>query len=369
MTDDRPGSTGSFQRLLFHFPPETVHDLIAWILKVGGRLGWGRWVIERFWGVADERLNVQLFGIDFPNPVGLAAGWDKNAIAVPIWSSFGFGFVEVGSITAVGQSGNPQPRLFRLKDDLALINRMGFNNDGAEKVAKRLEGFTRRRLLRRIPIGINLGKSRVTPIDRAVDDYLFSLERLYPFGDYFAINVSSPNTPGLRQLQDRGRLEELLAGVQEKNRGLAGALNDNPKPILVKIAPDLTEPQIDEVLSVVERWGVAGIIATNTTVSREGLRTLVHEEGGLSGRPLRSRSTEIIRYIRCRTGGRLPTIGVGGILTADDAYEKIRAGASLVQLYTGLVYGGPGVVKRICKGLIELMEHDGVQSLGKIEGS
>ncbi|MDQ2589026.1 quinone-dependent dihydroorotate dehydrogenase [Saccharothrix yanglingensis] len=295
------------------------------------------------------KLERTVFGVTFPNPVGLAAGLDKNGRALPAWGALGFGFVEVGTVTRHPQPGNPKPRLFRLRDSDAIINRMGFNNDGAQALADRLDRLGPLS----VPLGISLGKSKVTPVEEAVEDYRASLRALYRHGDYFAINISSPNTPGLRSLQDRGALTELLAGLDEAARGLAGAAPR--KPILVKIAPDLTDEAIGEVLEVCAAHDVSGLIATNTTLSRDGLapsdQALAHEAGGLSGRPLTERAREVVRFVSRRTDGKLPIIGVGGIASAGDAKRMLDAGASLLQVYTGFIYEGPGLVRRINRAL------------------
>ncbi|CAL9366206.1 Dihydroorotate dehydrogenase (quinone) [Actinosynnema sp. ALI-1.44] len=290
-----------------------------------------------------------VFGVRFPNPVGLAAGLDKNGRALPAWGALGFGFVEVGTVTRHPQPGNPKPRLFRLRDSEAIINRMGFNNDGALELANRLDRLGPLS----VPLGISLGKSKVTPVEEAVEDYRASLRALYRHGDYFAVNISSPNTPGLRSLQDRGALTELLSALDETSGELAGA--GRRKPLLVKIAPDLTDQAIGEVLEVCAAHGVAGLIATNTTLSRDGLapadQPRAGEAGGLSGRPLAVRAREVVRFVSRETDGRLPIIGVGGIFGADDAKAMFDAGASLVQVYTGFIYEGPGLVRRIVRAL------------------
>ncbi|HEX2772551.1 MAG TPA: quinone-dependent dihydroorotate dehydrogenase [Micromonosporaceae bacterium] len=279
-----------------------------------------------------------VFGVEFPNPVGLAAGMDKDGLALPAWPALGFGFVEVGTVTAHPQPGNPRPRLIRLPASEAVINRMGFNNAGAQALADRLTALARPL---GVPLGISLGKSKVTPLDRAVEDYLASYRVLRDHGDYFVVNVSSPNTPGLRELQDRGHLDALLAALV------------GDKPILVKIAPDLTEPAIAEVLDVCLTRGAAGIIATNTTIRRDGLaaadRARGAETGGLSGRPLAGRAREVVAFVHGETGGRLPIIGVGGITGTNEAARMFDAGASLVQLYTGFIYHGPALVKAVAR--------------------
>jgi dihydroorotate dehydrogenase len=289
-------------------------------------------VARRAFGTASPR---EVFGLRFPNPVGLAAGMDKDGVAIAAWPALGFGFVEAGTVTWRAQPGNERPRLFRLRESGAVINRMGFNNRGARALAERLAATGRPD----VPLGISLGKSKVTPLDEAVEDYLASLRVLEPHGDYFAVNVSSPNTPGLRELQDRSHLTELLAALREATA----------KPILVKIAPDLTDPAIADLLAVCLERGVAGVIATNTTLARDGLapRDIVtgQQAGGLSGSPLTERARKVVSLVHQETGGALPIIGVGGIMRPDDAVYLVDAGASLVQLYTGLIYQGPGLVR------------------------
>jgi dihydroorotate dehydrogenase len=290
-----------------------------------------------------------VFGVRFPNPVGLAAGMDKDGRALPAWAALGFGFVEVGTVTRHPQPGNPRPRLFRLRSSEAIINRMGFNNAGAQALAARLERLGPLS----VPLGISLGKSKITPVEEAVEDYCASLRALYRHGDYFAVNISSPNTPGLRSLQDRTALTELLGELNstaaELSRGGAA------KPILVKIAPDLTDSAIGELLEVCAEHDVSGLIATNTTLGRSGLAEadagLADEAGGLSGRPLATRARDVVQFVSKETDGKLPIIGVGGIFSADDAQRMVDAGASLVQVYTGFIYEGPGLVRRITKAL------------------
>lgn len=326
--------------LLFRFDAEKVHHLAMAVLA-----GPGRWM-GPLTPELDERLAREVFGVRFPNPVGLAAGFDKNAVALPAWAALGFGFAEVGTITARAQPGNPKPRIFRVQELGGLINRLGFNNDGADRVADRLAHLRKSGRWPAIPVGINIGKSKVTPLDEAVSDYLLSFERLQHFGDYFVLNVSSPNTPGLRSLQDRTAMDGLLGHMQRRNT--AG------RPLLVKIAPDLEWSAIEEILALAEEHRLAGIIATNTTIDHASVPANFRTQGGLSGLPLRARSTEVVRFITSRT--KVPVIAVGGIFSADDALEKIDAGAALIQLYTGFIYEGPALVRRICDALIARAE-------------
>ena len=323
--------------ILFRFDAERVHHLaMAFLHGLGPAMqSWVR-------GAApDPRLEREVFGLKFPNPVGLAAGFDKNALVLPAWEGLGFGFAEVGTITAKAQPGNPQPRLFRVPEISGVINRMGFNNDGADAVAARLARLRATSQWPRFPVGINLGKSKVTLLEEATGDYLASFERLRELGDYFVLNVSSPNTPGLRTLQDRPALDRLFSAVQ--------AANVSHKPMLVKIAPDLTWEAIDDVLALVETHRLAGIIATNTTIDHSAVPEHRRQTGGLSGTPVRARSTEVIRHITART--KAPVIGVGGIFSADDAKEKFDAGAALIQLYTGYIYRGPALIPEILGAL------------------
>ncbi len=293
----------------------------------------------------DHRLERTVFGMRFPNPVGLAAGFDKDGVALAAWPALGFGFVEVGTLTANAQPGNPRPRLFRMPESGALINRLGFNNSGADAAAARFAALRAAGRWPAIPVGLNLGKSKATPLERATEDYVESLGKLHRYGDYFVLNVSSPNTPGLRMLQGRDELDALLRAVQAKNRSLP-----TPRPMLVKIAPDLGFEQIEEVLGLAMQHGLAGIVATNTTIDHSALPPGAPKEtGGLSGQPLRARATEIVRFLAARTP--LPIIAVGGVSDTASAREKLDAGAALVQLYTGFVYGGPTTVPGICRGL------------------
>jgi dihydroorotate dehydrogenase len=315
----------------------------------------------------DRQLEQHLFGLNFPNPVGLAAGFDKDGIAAGMWQYLGFGFAELGTVTYHPQSGNPQPRLFRLPQDRAALNRMGFNNLGSEAMAVALK--QRQRSDFTIPIGINLGKSKITPLENAATDYLGSFQRLKDVGDYFVINVSSPNTPNLRDLQAIEPLRIIFDTLQQENQG--------QKPILVKIAPDLAWEDIAAVVELSQTYQLAGIIATNTTIDRSQLTTQIvaatgtavtEEAGGISGAPVRQKSTEVIRFIDRQTGGKLPIIGVGGIFTAEDAWEKITAGASLIQVYTGWTYNGPWMVDRILTGLLAKLESRGLSSISAAVG-
>ena len=313
------------------------------------------------------KLPVEVFGLKFPNPVGLAAGMDKHAAALPAWAALGFGFTELGGVTWHAQPGNPAPRMFRAVRDEALVNRMGFNNPGAEAMAAKLREWHDSGRWPKHPVGINLGKSKITPNEQAAGDYANSFRLLRPLADFFVVNVSSPNTPGLRALQDKAALDEILAALQ--------AINVTPpKPLLVKVAPDLSFEALDEILELITQRKLSGIVATNTTIARpetadENSRRTYAETGGLSGRPLRARSTEIIRHIHRQTRGALPIIGVGGIFNAEDAWEKIQAGASLVQIYSGLVYEGPALVGDVVRGLADRLRQSGHASLHAAVGT
>jgi dihydroorotate dehydrogenase len=321
-------------------------------------------------------LPVDAFGLRFPNPIGLAAGMDKEAEALPAWPALGFGFAELGAVTWHAQPGNPRPRVFRAVTEEAIVNRMGFNNAGAVAVAARLAAWRAAGRWPDQPVGINLGKSRVTPLGAAAEDYARSLQVLWPHADFFVINVSSPNTPDLRRLQDRAALDEVLAAVQEVNARCAGAASAQPgpgRPILVKVAPDLTHEALDDLLTLVEPRAVAGIVATNTTLTRPvtadpAVERVYAEAGGLSGPPLRARSTEVIRHLHRQTRGRVPIIGVGGIASAADAWEKVAAGAVLLQVYTALVFEGPGLARVLVSGLAERLRAEGFQRLSDAVG-
>jgi dihydroorotate dehydrogenase len=330
---------------------EVAHEQTLNGMRLLGRIPGAAAAGSRLFGVHGRGSSTSartVFGIPFPSPVGLAAGMDKNGIALRAWPAIGFGFVEVGTVTAHPQPGNEKPRLFRLVEHEAVINRMGFNNLGSEALAARLAAYGDLGY----PLGISIGKSKVTPLEEAVEDYVTSLRRLYRYGDYFAVNVSSPNTPGLRALQDAGHLRELLTALHTEAAALTVA-GLAPKPILVKIAPDLTTSAIDELLQVCTSTGVAGIIATNTTIDRAGVagHPLAGETGGLSGRPLAEASAKVVAHIHGETGGALPVIGVGGIVDPSDAARLFDAGASLVQVYTGLIYRGPGLIRQINRRL------------------
>jgi dihydroorotate dehydrogenase len=342
------------RRVLFAQNPERIHNRTIRALGWASRHNAARGLVAGLFGAPE--LPVELFGLRFPNPVGLAAGMDKLGEAVPIWPALGFGFSELGAVTWHAQPGNPPPRCFRAVGDEALINRMGFNNLGAQALAETLAEWRERGLWPSHPVGINLGKSKITPLEKAAQDYADSFRVLRDHADFFVVNVSSPNTPNLRQLQDKAALDEILAALQEVN--ISAAPNSAPKPILVKVAPDLSFEALDEILALVGPRKVAGIIATNTTITRPEatdpkLKRIYAETGGLSGRPLRDRSTDVVRHLYQQSRGAVPIIGVGGIFNADDAWEKIIAGASLVQVYTSMVFEGPGVAKAIVKGLQE----------------
>ncbi|HEY2991085.1 MAG TPA: quinone-dependent dihydroorotate dehydrogenase [Candidatus Binatia bacterium] len=352
--------------LLFLRDAEKTHEQT---LALVARLGFLEPVLENFFCVDDGRLQVRLDALTLANPVGLAAGFDKNGLAIPIWPGFGFGFVEIGAITAQPQPGQPKPRLFRLPHDEALINRLGFNNAGAEAISAKLKALRSNGRPGKIPLGINIGRTKVVATKDATADYLFTFEKLFPFGDYFTVNVSSPNTPELRDLQQRGHLANLLEAIQAQNRGLARRSGIKEKSVFVKIDPDMALAQVDEVIAVAQAQKIAGIVATNASAFlRESLTAPVDQPGGLSGKPLRARSTAFIRHIHRTTRGSLPIIGAGGIFTAEDAYEKIKAGATAVQILTGFIYEGPGAVKRINRGLLELMERDGIKNIVEAVG-
>jgi len=335
---------------LFRQEPEKAHEQAVVMMQYASHLRFLCRVMEKWNAPCARAKPVELMGLSFPNRIGLAAGMDKNAVCWPFMAALGFGHVEIGTVTAQKQPGNPRPRLFRFPAENAIINRMGFNNEGAEDIAGRLSKQIRSGM-KRIPLGINIGKSKVTPLDRAVEDYLGSFNHLAPFADYIAINVSSPNTPDLRKLQALEPLQELFSALQESNRSRASKLGRKRVPLLVKIAPDLSYREVDHVLQAIETHGLDGIIATNTTISREGSNSRFREQGGLSGRPLHRKSIHMVNYIHRSTKGKLPIIGVGGIMNAENAGAMIDAGASLVQVYTGFIYRGPFFPAQVARAL------------------
>ena len=331
--------------ILFFFDPEKIHHfsfaMIRWSSKIPGI----SFLIRKLYNVEHPKLERTVFGLTFKNPVGLAAGFDKDAKLYKELSNFGFGFIEIGTLTPKGQAGNTKKRLFRLIADEAIINRMGFNNEGVDAAVERLKKNSN------ILIGGNIGKNKVTPNENAVDDYIYCFEALFEHVDYFVVNVSSPNTPNLRALQEKEPLTKLLSILKKRND-----LKDQPKPILLKIAPDLTEDQLLDIISIIDEVKIDGVIASNTTLSRANLKskeTLTKEAGGLSGKPVKNRSTEVIRFLNKKSNNSFPIIGVGGIHTPEDAIEKLEAGASLVQLYTGFIYEGPAAVRNINRAILK----------------
>ena len=356
---------------LFNNDAETIHARTMHSLSKLGRSAHACDVMESF--LAPTALPVNVFGLRFPNPIGLAAGMDKCGEAVPVWAAMGFGFAELGGVTWLAQPGNPKPRIFRVVAEEAIVNRMGFNNEGAEALANKLKHWRALGRWPNHPVGINLGKSKVTPLEQAAEDYANSFRALRDLADFFVVNVSSPNTPNLRQLQDKAALDEILSAIQEINASDTKTRRE-PLPILVKVAPDLTFEVLDEILELVAPRNIAGIVATNTTISRPQsadttAQKVYAEMGGLSGRPVRASSTEVIRHLHRQTRGRLPIIGVGGIFNADDAWEKITAGASLLQIYTGLVYEGPTIVRAIVVGLQRKLSEAGMTHLSQAVGT
>jgi dihydroorotate dehydrogenase len=341
--------------ILFRLPPETAHELALHSLPLLPT----RWIKKRA-----PSIPITRFGLSFPNPVGLAAGFDKNGVALQPLASLGFGFIEAGTVTYHPQLGNPRPRLFRLRKDQALINRAGFNNEGAAAFVRRVEEHRPDCVL-----GVSIGKSKITPLEKATEDYLASFELVYKVADYIAVNVSSPNTPQLRELQQSQQLSSLLAALQARKGELQTQV-----PLLVKLSPDLDRRDLETIVEVVGQLEIEGIIATNTTVSRDNLltdpkRVAACGDGGLSGKPLRSRSTQVIAELYALTYGRVPLIGVGGIFNAEDAWEKICAGASLVQLYTGFIYQGPNIANEINEGLAKILAREGFANLDAAVGS
>jgi dihydroorotate dehydrogenase len=333
--------------LLFLKKPEDAHHFTVGLTKFTFNLPVVGSVVDSIYGLDDPRLEREVFGLKFKNPVGLAAGFDKDAKVIDEMAMLGFGFIEIGTLTPKPQEGNPLPRMFRLPQDESLVNRMGFNNGGVLAAVERLK-----KRKSKVLVGGNIGKNKVTPNENAVDDYLFCLEALHDFVDYFVLNVSSPNTPNLRDLQEKEPLKQLLQAVKSANDE-----KPNPKPILLKIAPDLTDGQLDDIVEIVSETGIAGVIATNTTIDRSLLSTPKDQvdaigAGGVSGKVLAKRSTEVIRYLHQKSKGAFPIVGVGGIFSAEDAIEKLEAGASLVQVYSGMIYEGPSLIKKIKRGLL-----------------
>ena len=334
---------------LFTFPPEKAHKITLTLFSILTSIPIIGSVVRSFYKVEHPSLEQNIFGLNFKNPVGLAAGFDKDAKYFDLMAQLGFGFVEIGTVTPKGQAGNPQPRLFRLPEDEALINRMGFNNEGVKATVDRLKAKGKQTFI----VGGNIGKNKLTPNEEAKNDYIICFNALFPYVDYFVVNVSSPNTPNLRALQDKGPLLELLQVVQEQNNKQA-----NQKPVLLKIAPDLSDGQLDDIIDIVFQTKLSGLIVSNTTIDRSTLKTNENRiaeigNGGLSGKPLSERSTDIIKYIHSKSEGKIPMIGVGGIYSPEDAIAKLNAGASLIQIYSGLVYEGPALIKRINKALID----------------
>ncbi len=350
--------------LLFMKDAETAHEQTMELLQSACQIT-GRIPVTPF---TYPSLRTEVAGICFPNPVGLAAGCDKNGVAINIWPRLGFGFVEIGTVTAEPQPGNPRPRVFRLLEEEAIINRLGFNSEGAEKVARRLSSIRRGRPLS-MPLGVNIGKTKRAVGDEAVlNDYRSSFRRLVRYADFMVVNVSSPNTPGLRQWQDSAKLMALLSMLQEEAQAVANLRRIKPVPLFVKVSPDMAPDDLETASHVALSLKLAGIIASNTTISRDMVPKYANEAGGLSGTPIRALALQTLRQIYKYTNGKLPIIGVGGISTAEDAYNRIKAGASLIQIYTGLVFKGPYLPLAINKGLIKLMERDGVKKISDIVG-
>ncbi|ANE48280.1 diguanylate cyclase [Paenibacillus swuensis] len=353
--------------IFFKMDPEKAHHLTIDGMRRAARVPGALSLLSGLYSVQETPdLAMELWGLHFPNMIGLAAGLDKNGEAVPGFSSIGFGFVEVGTVTPLSQEGNDLPRLFRLPEDLGLINRMGFNNKGAKAMAHQLSQLNKRT----IPVAVNIGKNKNTPNEEAESDYRKCIRTLYSHGDFFVVNISSPNTPGLRSLQHGEDLRKLLLAVNDELSQQQASAGGAGKPVLVKIAPDLTAEELEGITETIVQSGVSGIIASNTTLSREGLRNAnARETGGLSGRPLFMKSTETVRSIYRQTKGAIPIIGSGGIFTAQDAYDKVKAGASMIELYSALIYHGPHIVKEIHSGLRELLKRDGFthisQAIGK----
>src|SRR5213076_499294 len=325
--------------LLFSLEAEAAHHFTIASLRRASQFDLALRALRRFTPLSNPKT---LFGLTFPNPIGLAAGLDKNGVALPAWAALGFGFIEIGTVTAMAQPGNPKPRMFRLPAQQAVINRLGFNNDGADVIAKRLRGLRQSQRWPPVPVGINIGKSRTTSLERAADDYLYSFRLLRDFADYITLNVSSPNTPGLRELQEPAALSKLLHAIRSENQ-------TTEKPVLVKIAPDLSVTELEAIIATCEESGVSGIIATNTTLDHSSIPPALDQQGGLSGAPLRERSTALVSNIAARS--TIPVVASGGIFDAQSAREKFDAGAQLLQLYTGYIYRGPSLLREIMENL------------------
>ena len=343
--------------LLFQFDPESVHAAVMKCGSYAARFAPMRALLERCFSIEDSRLAVRVLGLEFRNPIGLAAGFDKDCTAVDLFAALGFGHIEIGTVTSQSQLGNPRPRIFRFPQDSALINRMGFPSDGVQAVKQRL--LVARERNPGVVLGVNIGKLKSVPVEEALEDYKRAFEPLQDCGDYFVVNVSSPNTPDLRRLQEPARLRELLTGLQ--------ALNKASKPLLVKVAPDLSEQNLEEVLSVCFDSGIAGIIVSNTTLSRNGLSVETSESGGLSGPPLRARALELVRFVAGALRGKMAVIGVGGISCSDDVLAMLEAGASLVQVYTSFVYEGPALVSRLCTELLANLDRRGLNNVADLK--
>ena len=329
--------------LLFSFEPEKAHHITFWWMKMICKIPLAKNILRSIYQIENEKLSKEVFGVKFPNPVGLAAGLDKNALLIDEWENLGLGFVEIGTVTPLAQPGNEQPRLFRLPEDKAIINRMGFNNDGMEVIAERLKNRKSNLI-----IGGNIGKNKITPNENAVDDYIKCFNCLYEYVDYFVVNVSSPNTPGLRALQEKEPLMNIMNQLQQLN-----STKTKRKPLLLKIAPDLTDDQLDDIVGIAITAKLDGLIATNTTISRENLKHVnAKETGGLSGAPLKNRSTDVVKYLHQQLQNKVSIIASGGVMSAQDAMDKLNAGASLVQVYTGFIYDGPTLVKAINQKIV-----------------
>jgi dihydroorotate dehydrogenase len=359
--------------LLFQLPPESAHYFSMNSFALGLSLPGSRWVLQRLLLESSPRLTQNLFGLNFVNPIGLAAGFDKNGRWIRPLGALGFGSIEIGSVTGQEQPGNPTPRLFRLPTDQALINRLGFNNNGAEKVRQRLATTPLDQFRTQHVLGINLGKTKVVPLEEAAGDYVASFRLLFPYADYFVVNVSSPNTPGLRTLQDRAPLTQILQTLIAANQELANHSQSRTRPILLKIAPDLTDSQLEEIVELTRELKLAGLIATNTTLSRSGLQTSADRieqigAGGLSGAPLRSRSLEVVRFLFERLRGQIPIVGVGGVFSGQDAWNMISAGAALVQTYTGFIYSGPTLARDINRHLLSQLDQFGMKNISQAVG-